>query len=172
MPKPFSYKLNKFFENFIVTNVCAPRSFSEHLQAKPLFQKKTLPILKALLVFGHFKNVLFWKKSARPENYFFFRNFYRSIYFLFFLSILLIIYIMTPVFKELFIAITAYLFIGYINEFLAENQVYHEINTPPLFDRGHNLLPLFPKNFPNIGLISFIVYFVVRWGYQIPPRLD
>jgi len=43
MPKPFSYKLNKFFENFIVTNVCAPRRFSEHLQAKPLFQKKTLP---------------------------------------------------------------------------------------------------------------------------------
>ena len=71
---------------------------------------------------------------------------------------------MKPVIKDVIIAIVVYLLIGYINEFVAENQVYQDINAPPLFDRGHNVLPQFSKNLPNIGLISFIVYFVVRWG--------
>ena len=78
---------------------------------------------------------------------------------------------MKPVIKELFIAIVCYLLIGYINEFVAENQVYHDINAQPLFDRGHNLLPLFSKKLPDIGLISFLLYFVVRWGVPYPHTL-
>jgi membrane-associated phospholipid phosphatase len=78
---------------------------------------------------------------------------------------------MKSVIKELFIAIIVYLMIGYINEFTAENQIYHDINAPPLYDRGHNLLPLIPKNLPDIGLIIFILYFVVRWGIQYPHAL-
>lgn len=75
---------------------------------------------------------------------------------------------MKPVIKYLIIAIVVYFIIGYINQFVAENQVNHEINVKPLFDRGHNLLPQFSKNLANIGLISFIVYFVVRWGIKYP----
>lgn len=71
---------------------------------------------------------------------------------------------MPPVIKELFIALMVYLLIGYINEFVAENQIYHNISAAPLFDRGHNILPLFSKNLPDIGLISFLIYFIVRWG--------
>jgi hypothetical protein len=78
---------------------------------------------------------------------------------------------MKPVIKDVIIAIVVYLLIGYINEFVAENQVYQDINAPPLFDRGHNFLPQFSKNLPNIGLISFIVYFVVRWGIKYPYAL-
>jgi len=73
--------------------------------------------------------------------------------------------------KQLIIAIVFYLLIGYINEFAAENQVYHNINDPPLFDRGHNLLPLLSKTLPNIGLICFIIYFIMRWGIQYPTTL-
>jgi hypothetical protein len=73
--------------------------------------------------------------------------------------------------KQLVIAIVFYLLIGYINEFVAENQVYKNINNPPLFDRGHNLLPLLSKKLPDIGLIGFIIYFIVRWGIQYPETL-
>jgi hypothetical protein len=70
--------------------------------------------------------------------------------------------------KQLLIAIIFYLLIGYINQFIAENQVYHNINEPPLYDRGHNLLPLLPKKFPDIGLAVILIYFIVRWGFNYP----
>ena len=72
---------------------------------------------------------------------------------------------------KVIIAIVFYLFIGYVNEFVAENQIYHNINAPPLFDRGHNLLPLLSKKLPDIGLILFIIYFIIRWGIQYPTTL-
>ena len=55
----------------MVTTRFASLRFSEHLQGKPLFRKKRWPTLKAFLKKGHFRNVLFSKKSARPENCFF-----------------------------------------------------------------------------------------------------
>lgn len=73
---------------------------------------------------------------------------------------------MKSFFNTLVFAIIFYLLIGYINEFVAENQVYHSINDPPLFDRGHNLLPLVSQDLPNIGLISFLIYFIIRWGIK------
>ena len=78
---------------------------------------------------------------------------------------------MKPILKKLVIVIVFYFLIGYINEFVAENQVYHSINDPPLFDRGHNLLPLISKNIPDIGLTSFLIYFIVRWGIKYPNAL-
>uniref|UniRef100_A0A6C0II71 Sphingomyelin synthase-like domain-containing protein n=1 Tax=viral metagenome TaxID=1070528 RepID=A0A6C0II71_9ZZZZ len=78
---------------------------------------------------------------------------------------------MTSVKKQLVIAIFFYLLIGYTNEFVAENQVYQNINDPPLFDRGHNLLPLLSKRLPDIGLILFILYFIIRWAIQYPTTL-
>ena len=78
---------------------------------------------------------------------------------------------MKPILKKLVIAIVFYFLIGYINEFVAENQVYHSINDPPLFDRGHNILPLISKNIPDIGLTSFLIYFIVRWGIKYPNAL-
>lgn len=51
--------------------------------------------------------------------------------------------------KELLIAIAVYLSVGYINEFTAENQVYHDIKNPPLFDRGHQLFPTIDQKYPN-----------------------
>ena len=78
---------------------------------------------------------------------------------------------MKPIIKNLAIAIVFYLLIGYTNEFVAENQVYHSINDPPLFDRGHKLLPLLSKKLPDIGLIAFIVYFILRWGVRFPTTL-
>ena len=78
---------------------------------------------------------------------------------------------MQSVTKQLWIAIVLYFLIGYINEFAAENQVYHNINNPPLYDRGHNLLPQVPKILPDIGLIMFIIYFIVRWGITHPTTL-
>jgi hypothetical protein len=78
---------------------------------------------------------------------------------------------MKPITKSLLIAILFYLLVGYINEFTAENQVYHNINNPPLFDRGHNFLPLFPQILPDIGLISFIIYFILRWCVSHPATL-
>jgi hypothetical protein len=70
--------------------------------------------------------------------------------------------------KEILMAIGVYLSIGYINEFTAENQVYHSINDPPLFDRGHQLFPVINQAYANYLLIALISYFVLRWGVQYP----
>jgi hypothetical protein len=70
--------------------------------------------------------------------------------------------------KELLIAICIYLSIGYINEFTAENQVYHNINDPPLYDRGHELFPTIRQVYPNYLLISLGCYFILRWCIQYP----
>lgn len=78
---------------------------------------------------------------------------------------------MKPITKSLLIAIVFYLLVGYINEFAAENQVYHNIKNPPLFDRGHNFLPIFPKILPDIGLLIFIIYFIFRWCITHPSTL-
>lgn len=74
-------------------------------------------------------------------------------------------------YKSLIIAIVFYLLVGYINEFAAENQVYHNINEAPLYDRGHNFLPLLPKNLPDIGLFIFLAYFILRWCITHPTTL-
>jgi hypothetical protein len=65
-------------------------------------------------------------------------------------------------------AFSVYLIIGYINQFAAENQVYHNINEPPLYDRGHNLIPRLNKIYPDIGVSLIIGYFVIRWGIKYP----
>ena len=73
--------------------------------------------------------------------------------------------------KKLCLAAVFYFLVGYINEFVAENQIYHNINNPPLFDRGHNLIPLLSETLPNTGLALFLFYFIVRWGFNYPNSL-
>ena len=51
--------------------------------------------------------------------------------------------------KNLLIAVVFYLLIIYISNFVAENEINYSINDPPLFDRGHNFLPLFNKTHLN-----------------------
>ena len=43
MPKPFKYKLIKYYKKLMVTTSFSLFNFSEHLQAKPLFLKFPLP---------------------------------------------------------------------------------------------------------------------------------
>jgi hypothetical protein len=64
------------------------------------------------------------------------------------------------------IAIIFYLVVGYINEFVAENQVYHDINQPPLFDRLHNLIPPISAKYANGLLVLLLLYFIFRWGIK------
>jgi PAP2 superfamily C-terminal len=71
-------------------------------------------------------------------------------------------------FVKFLLACTLYGIVGYINEFITENQVYHTINQQPLFDRGHNALPLFPRLYPDIGVLLLVGYFILRWGIKYP----
>jgi hypothetical protein len=73
--------------------------------------------------------------------------------------------------KEVIFAIVAYLFVGYINEFTAENQVYHTVHDPPLFDRGHQLFPVISMNYANGLLIALLFYFLFRWALKHPSTL-
>jgi len=70
--------------------------------------------------------------------------------------------------ESLVVAILVYLLVGYMNEFIAENQVYYDINQPPLFDRGHNLIPKINRAYADYGVIGFLIYFIVRWGFKYP----
>jgi len=65
-------------------------------------------------------------------------------------------------------AIAVYAVIGYTNLFATENQVYHNINERPLYDRGHNLIPIVSKMWANVGTGLIIFYFVIRWGSRYP----
>jgi hypothetical protein len=69
---------------------------------------------------------------------------------------------------ELITAFAVYLTILYINQFAAENQVYHNIKESPLYDRVHNLIPRLDKFYPDIGVILLLGYFVIRWGMPYP----
>ena len=73
--------------------------------------------------------------------------------------------------SELIVAIAVYLIVGYINEFVAMNQIYHSINDPAMFDRGHTLLPIFSKHYPDYGVACFVLYFIVRWGIRYPDAM-
>lgn len=70
--------------------------------------------------------------------------------------------------KALLVALVVYFAIGYINEFVAENQVYYNISAPPLYDRGHNFFPVIKETYANVGLVVFLLYFITKWGYYYP----
>ena len=65
-------------------------------------------------------------------------------------------------------ALAVYAVIGYANLFATENQIYHNINEPPLYDRGHQLIPIVSTTWANVGTGLIISYFVIRWGSQYP----
>jgi hypothetical protein len=64
--------------------------------------------------------------------------------------------------------VVVYAIVGYINLFTTENQIYHSINDPPLYDRGHNLMPRIDSKWANLGVGLIICYFIIRWGFQYP----
>lgn len=69
------------------------------------------------------------------------------------------------------IALMAYFTMGYINELIAENQVVREMKRPPLFDRGHNILPQYPQVYADGMMIAFVLYFLCRWAIKYPNTL-
>lgn len=73
--------------------------------------------------------------------------------------------------SDLIVAIVVYLIVGYINQFVAMNQIYHSINQPSMFDRVHSILPVFSKKYPDYGVGLFVLYFILRWGIQYPDAM-
>ena len=70
------------------------------------------------------------------------------------------------------VALFVYLAVGYTNQFATENTVSYVMDTPPLYDRGHNVLPLVPKLYADIAVVSIVAYFVLRWGIRYPKALE
>jgi len=64
---------------------------------------------------------------------------------------------------SLIISIIVYLIISYINQFIAQNQIYPYEELPPLYDKLHNILPILSAHLPDIGLIFLVLYFILRW---------
>lgn len=76
------------------------------------------------------------------------------------------------VFQGIVVGLLLYGAIGYINQFAAQAQVHHEVDDPPLFDRGHQVLPAMRPLASNVGLVLFVSYFVLRWGVRQPRALQ
>jgi len=57
-----------------------------------------------------------------------------------------------------------FLLISYINGFLALNIINPSLRQKPLFDVGFLLLPQISVLYPNIMLLSFIGYFILRFN--------
>ena len=70
------------------------------------------------------------------------------------------------------IALFVYLAVGYINQFATENAVSYVMDMPPLYDRGHNVLPVVPKIYADILVITIVLYFLLRWGIKYPKALE
>jgi hypothetical protein len=77
-----------------------------------------------------------------------------------------------PTWAGITIAIIVYLIVGYINQFATENTIYYVIDQPPLYDSGHNVLPLVPKIYADMTVISIVSYFILRWGFLYPKTLE
>lgn len=75
-------------------------------------------------------------------------------------------------YEGIFVALVVYLAVGYVNQYVAENTVSHVMDIPPLYDRGHNALPLFPKKYADIAVVAIVAYFVLRWGIRYPKTLE
>lgn len=74
--------------------------------------------------------------------------------------------------EGIIIALIVYGAVGYINQFVAENTVWQEMDTPPLYDLGHNALPLVPKLYADVVVVAIVAYFVLRWGLRYPKTLE
>lgn len=75
--------------------------------------------------------------------------------------------------QGIIIALVAYATVGYANAFAEKNQILeYPINNPPLYDRLHNVLPLFPKLYADILAIGLVGYFIIRWGFKYPKIIE
>lgn len=67
----------------------------------------------------------------------------------------------------------AYGVLGYFNSFAEKNQILqYPTDNPPLYDRLHNVLPVFPKIYPDVLAVGLVTYFVLRWGFKYPKVLE
>lgn len=74
--------------------------------------------------------------------------------------------------QGIIVALVVYFAVGYLNEFVVENTVWHDIRRPPLYDRGHHLIPHVRARWPNLLLVALVAYFVLRWGWRHPKMLE
>lgn len=75
--------------------------------------------------------------------------------------------------QGIIIALIAYLAVGYANSFAEKNQVLqYAIDHPALYDRLHNVLPVFPKLYADVIVIGLVGYFILRWGIRYPKIIE
>lgn len=71
--------------------------------------------------------------------------------------------------QAIVIALIAYGTVGYANAFAEKNQVLqYKLDNPPLYDRLHNVLPVFPQLYADVIAVGLVGYFVLRWGIKYP----
>lgn len=66
----------------------------------------------------------------------------------------------------IFVALSLFGIVGYLNGYYSVNSINREPNMPPLYDNLYQVIPRIDRKYPDNLLTALIFYFIIRWWFE------